>query len=129
MIGGHNQTQMMNRNFSNERDKSMQDIRENNGNVVGGSLRTSRQKKTIRKSDSPSQSGGGVCFSLFKCCPGGNAGAGRDVESRIEQKQGKRNGKKVQMDANPEVIDVSEANQQRLRDMQSEQSDRQNRFK
>lgn len=68
------------RNFSNERDKSMQDMREN-GNLVG-SLRTSRQKKTIRKTGSPSTGGGGgVCFSLFKCCD--NPKSDRDAESRI----------------------------------------------
>ena len=77
-----------------------------------GSLRTSRQKKTIRKTDSPSQGGGGgVCFSIFKCCnqPPAND---RDVETRIEEKNSKKkNGKKVQVDSNPpEVIDVSEAN-------------------
>ena len=53
-------------NITNDKDKSMQDIRDTN---MAGSLRASRQKKSIRKTKSPTQnSGGGVCFSLFKCC-------------------------------------------------------------
>ena len=89
----------------------MQDIRGNNGGMTG-SLRTSKQKKTIRKTNSPSQGGGGggVCFSIFKCC--NQPDESQDVESRIVKKN--KNGKKVQMDANPEVIDVSEANKLRL---------------
>lgn len=48
------------------------------------------------------------------------------MESRIERK---KTAKRVQVDTNPEVIDVSEQNRLRLQGQQSNENERKNRFK
>lgn len=71
----------------NKRDQNMQEIRE--VQALQGSLRQSRQKKTIRKTNSPSnaQSNGG-CFSIFKCCD--NSAQRHDPDQKIERKLKKK---------------------------------------
>ena len=81
---------------SDERDMSMQDMR--NGSTQ---VRFSQkgQKKSIKKTESPT--GSGSCFSFFSCC---NKPSSVTVEQRIESKSGK-SGKKVSYNNEAEIHD------------------------
>ena len=62
---------------NDNRDLTMQERRDNE--TVKTSVRNTRTKKTIRKTSSPQH---GACYSIFKCCMGGQNN--RETESRVE---------------------------------------------